>query len=267
MHLRFKIGVVALGMLILASCKTTDEIEISEQGAVASEELVFALDSLSGNTFESYYSKIATSYKDSSRSFSFKTSTWMISDSVSNFLITFAKFPVVSALVTNDSVTIVNRRSKCYQYASLDVLSEQFGTELSLDNLQDILLGIPTNFDKEKTYYQNTENGLTLCTHGLKDIEKIELENSDEIVTYYTLDDNLKELKEMTLVSFKDTTEINLVYNERELVNGFNSPKLVTVRITRPGQSMSVELDYTKIRANEPEEIQFVIPESYGECN
>ncbi len=266
MSLSFKIGLIVLGGLLFASCKSSKDAEVSEQGTVASEELVQALDSLSGTSFESYYSKIATSYKDSSRSFSFKTSTWMIKDSAANFLITYARFPVVSALVTNDSLSVVNRREKCYQFSTLDALSAQFGTELSLDNLQDILLGIPTNFDAEKTYYQTGENGLTLCTHGLKDIEQVRLEGSDEIITYYTLNESLTELEQMTLVSFKDTTEINLMYNSRELFDGFNSPTSATVNITSPRQNIKVELDYTRIRANQGEEIKFIIPESYGEC-
>lgn len=266
MHLSYKIGLMVLGMVVFTSCKTPKEVEDPEQGTVAREELVSALDSLSNTSFETYYSKISTSFKDSSRSLSFKTSTWMIADSAANFLITFARFPVVSALVTTDSVTVVNRREKCYTYASLDILSEQFGTELTLDNLQDILLGIPTNFDGDKTYYQPDDNGLTLCTHGKKDIEQVKLEGSDEIITYYTLNEELSNLEQMTLVSFKDSTEINLVYKERVIVDGFNSPQFVTVHITAPNQDISVELEYNKIRANQPEEIQFVIPDSYGEC-
>lgn len=266
MNLSFKISLIALGVFLLASCKSSDDAEISDQGAVASEELVAALDSLSETHFNSYYSKIATNYQDSSRSFSFKTSTWMIEDSVANFLITFARFPVASALITNDSLTVVNRREKCYQFSTLDALSERFGTELSLDNLQDIMLGIPTNFDKEKTYYQTDPKSLTLCTHGRKDIEQVQLEGSKEIITYYTLNESLTELEHMTLVSFKDTTEINLHYNSREVIDGFNSPTSATVRITSPRQDITVELSYTKIRANQSEKIQFVIPESYGEC-
>lgn len=273
MRLNFKMGnclravaLMTLGMLFLASCKSPKDANASEQGAVASEELVQALDSLSQTSFDSYYSKIATSYKDSSRSISFKTSSWMVADSAAYFLIKFANFPVASALISPDSLTILDRRSKCYQKSSLELLSERFGTELSLDNVQDILLGIPTNFDKEKTYYQNEENSLTLCTHGLKDIEQVKLENSDDIITYYTLNESLNELSGMTLVSFKDTTEINLVYKEREVIDGFNSPSLATVRITTPRMDMNVELNYTKVRVNQSEKIQFVIPESYGEC-
>jgi hypothetical protein len=263
----YKYGLLLVVLLSLISCKTTEEVAVSEQGTVARNELVVALDSLSHQSFDSYYSKIATTFKDSSRSFSFKTSTWMIADSASNFLITFARFPVVGALVTRDSVHVTNRREKCYTNASLNMLSEQFGTELTLRNLQEILLGIPTNFDSEKTYYQtNSDNGLTLCTHGLKDIQQIRLENSDDIITYYTLSEDLSELQQMTLVSLKDTTEINLNYLERQPVNGFNTPLSAMVSINTPKQQFSVELNYTKTRVNEAEEIQYVIPESYEEC-
>jgi len=267
MHQSYKYAFLLLTLLAFTACKTPKDADVSEQGTVASEELVFALDSLSNKSFESYYSKISTSFKDSSRSFSFKTSTWMIADSAANFLITFARFPVVGALVTKDSVSVSNRREKCFTHAELDMLSEQFGTELTLRNLQEILLGIPTNFDKSKTYYQtNKDKSLTLCTHGLKDIEQIRLENSDEIITYYTLTEDLSELEQMTLISIKDTTEINLTYNTRELIDGFNAPTMATVKILSPRQNITVELNYTKVRFNQPEEIQFVIPESYEEC-
>lgn len=267
MSLSFKYGFLMVVLLALASCNRNTEEVISEQGTVAKVELVNALDSLSNKTFNSFYSKIATSYSDSSRSLNFKTSTWMIADSASNFLISYASFPVVGALVTQDSVKVSNKREKCYIYASLDFLSTQFGTSMSLNNLEDILLGIPTNFDAGRTYYQHdTEKGRTLCTHGLKDIEQAKAEMSEEVITYYKLTEDLKELEAMTLYSIKDSIEIHIEYKTREMVEGLSVPTEVTVRILSPTSEINVELTYTKIRVNQPEKIQFVIPETYERC-
>lgn len=267
MSLNFKYGFLAVVLLVLASCNRNTEEVISEQGVVAKVELVNALDSLSDRTFESFYSKIATSYQDSSRSISFKTSTWMIADSASNFLITYANFPVVGALVTTDSVKVSNKREKCYILSSLDYLSTQFGTTMSLNNLEDILLGIPTNFDPERMYYQTDgEKGRTLCTHGLLDIEKAKTEGSDEVITYYTLSDDLSELEAMTLYSVADSIEIHIEYLAREVVEGLSVPTNVKVRILSPKSEINVELNYSKIRVNQPEKIHFVIPDTYERC-
>ena len=153
MHRNFKYGFSLVLFLVLVSC-SRNTAEVLEQGTVAEDELVMTLDTLSQRDFESFYAKIATSYQDSSSSRSFKTSTWMVADSASNFLITYARLPIVGALVTKDSVHVSNKHDKCYMNSSLEFLRQQFGIEFTHKNLQDIVLGIPTNFDSTRTYYQ-----------------------------------------------------------------------------------------------------------------
>lgn len=258
----------ALCIAFIASCNRNTGEVVTEQGSVAEAELVRALDTLSKREFQSFFSKISTSYQDSSRNVSFKTSAWMVADSASNFLITYASFPIVGALVTTDSVHVTNKREKCYTKASLAFLREQFGIEFTLKNLEDILLGVPTNYDPTRTYYQvDSKNGRTLCTHGMKDIEQIKLEGSDEIVMYYKLNEDLSELAGTTVVSFTDSTEVSIVYNSREMIKDFNIPTSVTIHIVSPKQDITVDLSYTKTRLNDPENIHFIIPDSYEECN
>ncbi len=254
--------------MAFVSCNRNTVEVVTEQGEVAKMELVTTLDTLSNSKFTSFYSKIATTYQDSSRTNSFKTSVWMKADSASNFLISYASLPIIGALVTTDSVHVSNKKDKCYSHASLEFLRAQFGVQFTLNNLEDILLGVPTNFDASRTYYQvGGINGRTLCTHGSKDIEQIKLEGTDEIVMYYTLNEDLSELESTTVVSFKDSTEINVAYKSREMVSGFSVPTAVEVRILSPRQEIKVDLGYSKIRVNEGEIIHFVIPDSYGKCN
>ena len=266
-NFKFGFGILLMFFLTVSCNRNTVEAMTEEQGTVAASEVVAALDTLSKQTFDSFYAKIGTSYQDSSRSVSFKTSAWMVSDSASMFMITYASFPVVAAQVTTDSVHVSNKKDKCYSKASLEFLKQQFGIDVSLKNLEDILLGIPTNFDASRTYYQVAENnGRILCTHGLKDIAKLKADKSDELVTYYGLSSDLYELKSMTVVSFADDTEIFVSYNSREFVDGFNVPTSVSIRIISPKQDIKVELDYSKIRVNQGESIHFIIPDSYEEC-
>lgn len=265
MNQSFKYGFLLVLLLVLASCNR-NTTEVLEQGTVAEGELVLTLDTLSQRQFETFYAKIATSYDDSASSMSFKTSTWMVADSASNFLISYAKIPVVGALVTLDSVHVSNKREKCQMHSSLEFLRQQFGIEFTLKNLQDIILGIPTNFDASRTYYQVGKNNRELCTHGLRDIEQIKLEGSDEIVMYFGLNESLSDLASTTVVSFADSTEINIEYKERELVNGFSVPTSVFVKIISPRKEINVELNYSKMRVNNGEQIHFVIPDTYGEC-
>lgn len=266
-NFKYGFGIFLLFLLTVSCNRNNADAITEEQGTVAAEDVVAALDTLSKRNFDSFYAKIGTSYRDSSRSVSFKTSAWMVSDSASMFMITYASFPIIAAQVTSDSVHVSNKKDKCYSKASLEFLRQQFGIEVSLKNLEDILLGIPTNFDVGRVYYQVDDyNGRMLCTHGLKDIEKLKAEKSSEIVTYYGLNENLSELKSMTVVSFADDTEVFVSYNSRELVDGFNVPNSVSMRIISSKQEIKVDLDYSKMRVNQGESIHFVIPDSYEEC-
>lgn len=261
------IFLVAMGLLLFSCSEKNVEAIVSEQGEVAKLELVASVDSLSNIEFESFYAKIATSYSDSAQNISFKTSAWMITDSASNFLITYASIPVFGALVTVDSVHISNKREKCYKHTSLAFLQEQFGVEFSLDNLQDLILGIPTNFDSTRTYYKvDAVEGFSLCTHGKQDIERIKNGELDEIVMYYTLSPDLTQLLSTTVVSYKDATEVNVVYKSRETIENYSVPSQVEIRIISPTKSIKIDMSYSKSRVNQSEPIQFIISESYEEC-
>jgi hypothetical protein len=50
------------------------------------------------------------------------------------------------------------------------------------------------------------------------------------------------------------------------LVNGFNSPKEVEIKIFTEKNNIHVQLDYDKIQINEPQQFHLVIPEEYEEC-
>jgi len=84
---------------------------------------------------------------------------------------------------------------------------------------------------------------------------------------YYKLNEYLSELAFTIVVSFTDSTEVCIVYNSREMIKDFNIPTSVTIHIVSPKQDITVDLSYSKTRLNDPENIHFIIPDSYEECN
>lgn len=264
----FKYGFIllSLGMLFSCSQKTT-EIALVKLPKVKDSQLIDVLDSLSKIKFQNFYSKISTKVQDSTQNVSFKTSVRIKADSAINTLITFAKIPVLNALLTKDSVTITDKRSKCFVHESLDYIKDNYSIDFSFKNVEELILGLPIDYDTNERYFQiNDPFNYTISSHRKKDIKKNERNNDREIITYYTLTDDLLNLKSMRIESPEDTAVIQLDYLTRELIEGYYVPSDVNLYLSTPKKIINIGLEYRKTRMNEEEPIYFVIPESYERC-
>jgi hypothetical protein len=264
----FKFGYLFLVVGMLFSCsKTTTEIALVKLPKVKDKDLIDLLDSLASVKFQHFYSKISTKLQDSTQNVSFKTSVRIKSDSAINALITFAKIPVLNALLTKDSVTMTDKRSKCYVKESLDYIQDNYSIDFSYKNVEELILGLPINYDTNERYFQiNDPYNYTISSHRKKDIKKNERRHGREIITYYTLSEDLKNLKSMRIESPEDSAIIQLDYLTRELIDGYLVPSDVNLYLSTPKKIMNIGLEYRKTRMNENEPIYFVIPESYERC-
>ncbi len=254
--------------IVLTACSSArnalDDEELPKQ---KDTELLAALDSLSNVSFDYFYSKVSTKYKDSAQNVSFKTSVRMVNDSAVNALITYARIPIINALVTPDSVKISNKRDKCFIGEDLNYFKQRFGVDFDYENVEELLFGKPVGFNPEEKYFRvNDPSAYTICSHKKRDIKRNERKDKREIITYYHLNKDLSNLASTQIISPEDSTMIQIDYVERELINGYMLPKLVDVTIYTPKQVIEVNFDYRKTRVNEPTQIHFVIPESYEKC-
>ena len=100
--------------------KTTQHVISTEKlPKIKDKELIAVLDSLHQIKVKTFYTKLSVDYKDTTRDVSFKTSIKNVTDSAVNAIITYARIPIVTAMVTTDSVLVVNKNDKCYTKASL----------------------------------------------------------------------------------------------------------------------------------------------------
>lgn len=262
-----KYGLVVLFGITLVGCAknlTEGGVKLPKKDDV---ELSHVLDSLSSQKYSSFYSKINTRYSDSAQNVSFKTTLRIVADSATRITISYAKIPMVHALITEDSVKVVNKREKCLTAESLTFIKERFTVDFDLKNIEELLMGLPVDFDPEHLYYQvNSGEGYILCTHSKREIKKIEKDGLDEVIMYYTLSPELNQVTSLRIVSAKDKTEITVMYTERELIDSFLFPKIVSISIITPAQEIKLDMEYRKTRVDHIEQIHFVIPEGYEKC-
>jgi hypothetical protein len=234
---------------------------------IKDKELVDRLDSLSKIEPKTFYSKLDINYKDSTTDISFKTSLKIVADSAISAIITYARIPIVTAMVTKDTITVVNKREKCYTVQSLDYLKSTFGVDFTYENMEELFLGKPLDYNIDQKYFVDHDPfHYSISTHKKRDKKRMDRRPKEDIVLNYILSDDAKSLQQTMIKSPSDSTEITVIYEERQNVNGMNVPKVVHMHIKAKDKGIYIKMDYEKVEINEPQELIIVIPEKYEKC-
>lgn len=272
-----KLGYICFLFLGLTACKTqelvTEQSAIDKLPKIKDKELIDRIDSLSHIEPKTFYSKLSLSYRDLSKpteesEISLKTSIKIVSDSAVSAIITYARIPVVTALVTQDTLSVVNKRDRCYTVASLDYLKDLFGVDFSYENIEEIIYGKPLDYQITQKYFvDNDPFQYSISTHKKHDRKKPDRKQRDDLMIQYHLTDDAKAIEQTRIWSVEESTEVSVVYLERQQLNGFDLPLRVEINIRTPKKSLLLTLVYDRIEVNEPQELIIVIPESYEKCD
>ena len=269
-NLFFKIivGLSFIWTLFACSPKVGDELMNGDKlPKIKDKELVDRLDSLSKIEPRTFYSKLDINYKDSTTDISFKTSLKIVADSAISAIITYARIPIVTAMVTKDTITVVNKREKCYTIQSLDYLKTTFGVDFTYENMEELFLGKPLDYNVEQKYFVDHDPfHYSISTHKKRDKKRMDRRPKEDIVLNYILSNDGKSLQQTTIKSPSDSTEITVIYEQRQEVNGMNVPKVVHMHIKAKEKGIYIKMDYEKVEINEPQELIIVIPEKYEKC-
>ncbi len=272
-NIKYFIAGAFLTLLLISCSKKLVIINPERLERKKTPELVHTLDSLFLLRPTFFYSKISTQFQDTNQNVSFKTSIRMVKDSATNALITYAAIPIFNTMLTRDSLTILNKRSKCYSKSKLSSLKDNFGYDFEYKNIEEIILGLPVAYDTNQKYFQiHDPFNYILSSHRKKEIKRNDRprpnrrNETNDIIIKYFLTADAKGLKKMEIESPDDSTQIFVEYISRELVDNFNIPKEVTVNVKTPRNNILVNLTYEKIEINQPQPLFLVIPENYEIC-
>jgi len=259
---------VIFGLVLLSSCaKKLTETERVKLPKKKATELVNILDSISHIKPKYFYTKITTHVEDTNRNVNFKTSVRMTADSAMNALITYASIPIVNAMITTDSVIITNKREKCYIRQSLDYIKENFAIDFNFSNLEELILGMPLDFDSTQKYFMvHDPYNYIISSHKKRDFKKLDRSDKEDVLIKYYLTDSLMGLKGMYIESPSDTASIKVDYLVRENVDGYDVPREVFIQIISARNNMRINMSYEKIEVDIPKEMILVIPDTYEQC-
>lgn len=260
-----------LGVFIVSCAPRELNGDYEKVKRMRTNQLVEKIDSLSQLNFTYFYAKASTSVKDTNRTISFKTSFRLAADSAMSALIKYASIPIAQALVTTDSLIVANKREKCYIKNDVSSLRETLGIDFDFQNVQELLLGLPLDYDTEQKYHQIHEpTRYVLSSHKKRFIRRLDNdrinEPEQEIVIKYFLSPDATQLDGVEVFSASDSTSVVINYLKRQMVDSISVPEDILIEVFSPKNHMVIELTYQRVALNEPEPLYFIIPESYEAC-
>lgn len=278
------LGIALLALLCSCARRPVADKPIKLEKRKTSE-LIDAMDSLSVIRPNSFYTKIKCHFSDTNRRVSFKTSIRAVRDSAINPIITYAGIPIVNSLIRRDSLFISNRKDKCAIRTTMGYIKESFGVDFDYRNIEELLLGLPVAYDTTQKYFQiNDPYNYIISSHRKRIIKKENKikqherdllnrrdrnddESENNVIIRYFIHPSLKSISRLVIDSPEDTTHISVDYIDRDTVDTYLIPKEVVIDIVTARNHIVLTMDYDKTEINTPQEIYFVIPEEYGDCN
>lgn len=267
------IAVAVIGLIFIqASCKNGRIGGSADCPKKKIEELESEVRKPVQENFDFMYAKIGVTVKDQKSKNSFKATVKMRPDSAFSGTVKVAGIMGAAYLIDKDTFAYKNKINKCFKRESYTMLSELFGTDISYNFAQQLILGDAVGNEKIETFYPlKDENFYVLSSHDRKVIERLEnlnLEDSeqDDIFIRYSLDCEHLDVAKIRIDVPKDNSSIDINYTKRQEVDGLRLPEETNIKIVTPEDSIFMDLKYNSISLNDRKKINLSIPSSYSEC-
>ena len=156
------------------------------------------------------------------------------------------------ALITPDSVKVINKMDKIYQLRTVSYLKEITQLPFDFDVLQSIILGNPIYLDSNILYYRKEDQGISIFSSG-----KI-------FRNYLTLNKEDLSLKHSKLVDADPMRAryCDIAYSEYENGNNIHFSTFRKITIAEKAR-LDIEMNFKQYSFNENLNFPFSVPKNY----
>jgi hypothetical protein len=263
------LAIVLTAACFFTSCKSTKKIQaaiskkdttsvlITNQSELDSlamiHNLVASIHSREVN-FQTFSAKIKVDYEDSKSKQAITAYVRIIRDStiwVSGYATVF-NIEAFRALITKDSVIVIDKINKEVLYRSIDYLQEVSEIPFDFKTLQDLLIGNPIFFNDSVVSYKETESKILLATIGTKFKHLLTLVKPDRVLTHSKLDD----------LNISRNRTADITYSDFENKNGINFATQREITVSEKNK-LDIKLNYKQYEFNKDLQINFNIPKNF----
>jgi hypothetical protein len=255
-------------VLIAASCRSTKKIgsAISKKDTVAVKPVDAHADSInfmksvlarvSANhiEFNTFTAKLNIDYKDNNgKNYDVNATLRMYKDSAiwisANALL---GIEAIRALITKDSVKIIDKLNKTVTLRSVDYLQEVTALPLDLRTIQDLLLGNPVYLDSNLLSYTRSGTSVSILTAGQWFKNLLTLSEAEGLIQHSKLSD----------VNPARNRTADLQYTEYENKKGVNFAAKRKISISE-AKKLDIKLDFKQYDFNGEVSFPFSIPKNF----
>lgn len=156
------------------------------------------------------------------------------------------------ALITKDSIIILNKYQRCFYKEPYQFISRFISIPISLPQLQELFIGNPVVSTKQTL---NDTAGMLL---------KATLEDSSMVSQFIG---SLSQLwvDKASFIDKKFKKDLQMEYQNRNPQNGNGLPNGLILNVTQPAQVMA-NITFLNISLNQPVVTEVKIPTSYSQC-
>jgi hypothetical protein len=158
----------------------------------------------------------------------------------------------IRALITKDSVKILDKLNKTYTARRVDYLQEVTKLPLDLVSIQNLLLGNPVFLDSNVVSYYRTGDAIALLSIGQWFKNLLTINGSDKLLLRSRLDD----------VDITRSRAADLTYTDYENKKGFPFATKRRILITEK-KTLDIKMDFKQYDFNGEVSFPFSIPKNY----
>ena len=201
------------------------------------------------------------------KNLSFKASYRIRKDSAIWTTITFLSKPVVTAIITKDSIKYLDRIKKEYFIGEIEYLKQLTNTDVNYEMLEQLLVGNAIGYDTTINYSAEVDSAFYLISSISKRKIKKALQqgakSKEEYIYRHWLDPKSYRINRQLVNKLSDTTSIEVGYSEYLELESQFFPGRADIAITSPSDSGTVELSNSKLKLNVPITFPFKISSKY----
>lgn len=218
--------------------------------------------------FEYFTAKLSVDLNLPNDSKSFKTTLRIRKDSVIWIYIMKLNLPVASAVITKDSIKMVDKMNKTYFYGTFSYINEMFGADLDYNMLQDLLTGNFIAYNPEQKYKEDEDSTYYfLSSVGKRKLKRAferdkNLKKEPYVYRYWINTSSFRPAK--TIINdLTDTTQLEIKNQEFAWEDSLIVPLKMLIKASDSKASMNVEIKYSKVKVNEITDFPFNVPDGY----
>lgn len=238
--------------------KDTSAVVIIDQSKLDSLQMINkTLESLGKNyiDYKTFNAKIKVEYQDNRGKQPDVTAiVRIIKDSAIWISLTasFLNIEVYRALITKDSVILLNKQDREVQYRSLDYLQEVTEIPFDYETLQNLLVGNPVFVDSNIVHYKKTDNQILFSMVGKYFKNLLTLSANDYTLLHSKLDD----------IDINRNRTADLTYSNYENKVGFDFSTYREITVSEKNK-LDIRMNYKQYEFNKELSVSFNIPKNY----